>query len=122
MGTTATGSQISYMTLFAIKLEKNKKMHRFFQNLSEDGSNYKWCKLNRNLFKQHLQARYGKKLTDRILLFLDTQFGIIIRTPYEVFSKMLKDFVRGGASLWRKFAFHVFNVSGNEKLCEHDLF
>lgn len=67
-------------------------------------------------------SRYGKRLTERMIHFLDVNFGIQLRTTYDVYIKMLKDFVRGGFSMWRKFAFHVFNVAGNEKLCEHDLF
>lgn len=110
------------MTMFAIKLERNKKIHKFYVSVSDESNSVKYCKLNRNMFKAHLQKRYGKKLSDRMLLFIDTNYGILLRTPYDVFSKFLKDFVRGGSSVWRKFAFHVFNISGNEKLCEHDLF
>jgi hypothetical protein len=110
------------MSLLGIKLEKNRKLHKFFVSISDDGNNVKWCKLNRNLLKNHLIIRYGKKITDRILLFLDTNFGLVVRLQYEIFTKMIKDFIRGSFSLWRKFAYFVFNVSGNEKLCEHDLF
>lgn len=84
------------MSTFAIKLERNRKIHKFFVSVSDEGNNVKWCKLNRNLFKNHLAERYGKVLTERIMHFLDTNFGIILRSPYDVFTKMLKDFVRGG--------------------------
>jgi len=64
--------------------------------MSEDGTNVKWCKLNRNYFKMHLSSRYGKKITERMLYFLDTNFGIFLRTPYEHYSRMLKEFIKGG--------------------------
>ena len=57
-----------------------------------------------------------------MILYLDTNFGLLVRATYDTFSKLLKDFVRGGPSMWRKFTFHVFNLSGNDKLCEHDMF
>lgn len=82
----------------------------------------KFCKLNRIQFKNSLTARYGKKVTERMMLFLDTNFGILLRSPFEHYIKMLKEFVKGGAVLWRKFAFFCFNVTGNDKLCEHDMF
>lgn len=65
-------SNISYMSTFAMKLERNKKLHKFFVSVSDEGNSVKWCKLNRNLFKNHLVERYGRRITERILLFLDT--------------------------------------------------
>jgi len=35
---------------------------------------------------------------------------------------MLKEFVKGGPVMWRKFTFFCLNITGNEKLCEHDMF
>ena len=84
------------MNVLSSKLDNNKKLHRFFISISEDGTNVKWCKLNRNIFKAHLSSRYGKKVTDRMMHFLDTNFGIFLRTPFEHYSKMLKDFIKGG--------------------------
>jgi hypothetical protein len=85
-----------FMNVLSSKLDNNKKLHRFFISISEDGTNVKWCKLNRNTFKAHLSSRYGKKVTDRMMHFLDTNFGIFLRTPFEHYSKMLKDFIKGG--------------------------
>ena len=110
------------MSMLSIKLERSPKLHKFFISVSEEGHNVKWCKLNRNLFKNYLQERYGKKLSDRMLLFIDTNFGILLRWPYTTFTKVLKDFVRGGPSMWKRFAHFVYNFTGNEKLCEHDMF
>lgn len=36
--------------------------------------------------------------------------------------QIIKNFIKGGKKLWQKFAFAVFNISGNEKLCDHDMF
>ena len=57
-----------------------------------------------------------------MITFMDSNLGIILRTSYDSMIKILKDFMRGGPLMWRKFAFHIFNFSGNDKLCEHDLF
>jgi hypothetical protein len=57
-----------------------------------------------------------------MLLFLDTNFGPFNRSPFDHYMRMLKEFVRGGPIMWRKFAFFIFNISGNEKMCEHDMF
>ena len=78
--------------------------------------------MNRIQFKNSLTVRYGKKVTERMILFLDTHFGILLRSPFEQYVKMLKEFVKGGPTLWRKFTFFCFNLNGNEKLCEHDMF
>ena len=97
-------------------------MHRFFISQSDEGSSVKFCKLNRITFKANLAVRYGKKVAERMLMFLDTNFGIMLRSPFEQYVKMLKEFVKGGPVMWRKFAFFCFNITGNEKLCEHDMF
>jgi hypothetical protein len=110
------------MNVLSSKIDFNKKLHKFFVSMSEDGSSVKWCKLNRATFKTHLSLRYGKRVTDRMMYFLDTNFGIFLRTPFDHYSKMLKDFVKGGPLMWKKFAFTVFNVNANDKLCDHDMF
>jgi hypothetical protein len=78
--------------------------------------------LNRITFKSSLAVRYGKKVTERMILFLDTHFGILLRSPFDHYVKMLKEFVKAGPVMWRKFAFFCLNIAGNEKLCEHDMF
>jgi hypothetical protein len=35
---------------------------------------------------------------------------------------IVAEFVKGGKQLWQKFAYFVYNISGNEKLCDHDMF
>lgn len=119
---TSSQPSIGYMSMLAMKLDKNKKLHRFFISVSDEGNSIKWCKLNRVLFRTNLSARYSKKLADRIMTFLESNFGSLLRATYDTYSRMLKDFVRGGGPLWRKFLFFVFNLSGNDRLCEHDLF
>ena len=59
---------------------------------------------------------------DRMIYFLDTNFGIFLRTPYEHYSKMIKEFAKGGPLMWRRFAYQIFNINGNDRLCDHDMF
>jgi hypothetical protein len=56
------------------------------------------------------------------LLFFENHFGALSRSSYESYVKILKEFVKGGPVMWRKFAFFCFNLGGNDKLCEHDMF
>jgi hypothetical protein len=74
---------VTYMNILDERIDNNKKLHRFFISISDEGTNVKWCKLNRNMFKNYLQERYGKKLSDRMVLFLDTNFGILLRSPFD---------------------------------------
>lgn len=57
-----------------------------------------------------------------MLSFLDFHFGPLLRLSFDGYLKLLREFCKGGPMLWKKFAFCVFNFSGNDKLCEHDLF
>jgi len=40
----------------------------------------------------------------------------------EGYIHIISDFIKGGKPLWQKFAYFIFNISGNEKLCDHDMF
>jgi hypothetical protein len=111
-----------FINILGSKLDHNRKLHNFFISMSEEGSNVKWCKLNRNSFKAHISSRYGKKVMERMMYFLDTNFGIFLRSPFDHYSKMLKEFVKAGPIMWRRFAYQAFNISTNDRLCDHDMF
>jgi len=57
-----------------------------------------------------------------MITFLDSKVHSLYRMDFKGYVKMLKDFIRGGPKLYKKFLFFVLNDSGNGKLCEHDLF
>ena len=68
--------------------------------MSDDGSALRWAKLNRNLFKLFLQERYGRRLAERMVSFIDGQLFPIARIEFKLFVKLLKDFIKGGYPLW----------------------
>eukprot|EP00347_Sterkiella_histriomuscorum_P000292 403376443 len=104
------------------QLESSKQFQNFFLKMAEDDSVLRWSKLNKNNLKQFLQDRYGKRVSERMLSFLENTFGSLYRIDFKTFVKLLKDFVRGGPQLWLRFAFNSFNITGNGMLCEHDMF
>jgi hypothetical protein len=54
--------------------------------------------------------------------FFDSNIGIIARKTLDGYISIVAEFVKGGKQLWQKFAYFVYNISGNEKLCDHDMF
>jgi len=40
--------------------------------ISDDNSALRWSKLNKNLFKNYLQERYGKRIAERMVVFIDS--------------------------------------------------
>ena len=90
--------------------------------MSEDDSAIRWAKLNKNAFRSFLQERYGKKMGEKMVQFIDTNLMQVFRNDFKSYVKMIRDFLKGGTSLWNKFAFHILNMASNGKLCEHDMF
>ena len=90
--------------------------------MSEDDSALRWCKLNKNTFKNYLADRYGKKVSDRMLNYLESTFGNFFRIDFQTYLKYLKDFLKLGQKAWINFAFQAFNITANGKICEHDMF
>lgn len=90
--------------------------------MSEDQTSLRWCKLNRNAMKLFIQDRYGKKISDRMIIFLESNLGTLFRIDYEQFNKLIRDFIKGGPNFYKNFCFFSMNITGNGKLCEHDMF
>jgi hypothetical protein len=93
-----------------------------FIKMSEEETSLKWCKLNKNSLKVFLSERYGKKISERMLIFLESSLSSFFRIDFKGFVKLIRDFVKGGPALHLRFCFASLNISGNGKLCEHDLF
>lgn len=47
------------LIIMSAKLKRNKKFNSFFVNMAEEGTIASFCKLNKTLYKQLLQGRYG---------------------------------------------------------------
>ena len=57
-----------------------------------------------------------------MITFLENNFGTLYRIDFKAFIKIIRDFIKGGSLTWQKFAFTSFNITGNNQLCEHDMF
>ncbi len=68
--------------------------------MSEDESALRWSRLNKNSFRTFLSDRYGRKIADKMLNFLELQFGSLYRMEYKSFIKLVKDFLKGGPNIW----------------------
>ena len=120
--TEAHDYRTNALIIMAAKLKKNKKFKSFFVNMAEEGTIALFCKLNKLQYKQLLTKRYNQKLTERIVKFVDINVGQLGRKTLEGYIHIISDFIKGGKPLWQKFAYFIFNISGNEKLCDHDMF
>lgn len=69
-----------------------------------------------------LAERYGRKISDRMIAFLEQVYGQLNRIDFKQFVKIVRDFIRGGPQVHSKFCFYAMNLTGNGKICEHDLF
>ncbi|CDW83717.1 UNKNOWN [Stylonychia lemnae] len=103
-------------------LEQSKAFQGFFLKLAEDDSALRWSKLNRNTFKQFLQDRYGRKISERMITYIEANFGTLYRIEFKAFIRIIRDFIKSGPATWQKFTFTSFNITGNNQLCEHDMF
>ncbi len=120
--TEARDYRTNALIIMAAKLKKNKKFKSFFVNMAEEGTIALFCKLNKLQYKQLLTRRYNQKLTERIIKFVDINIGQVCRKTLEGYIQIISDFIKGGKPVWQKFAYFIFNISGNEKLCDHDMF
>ena len=57
-----------------------------------------------------------------MMKFIEAQFGAINRKTIDNFISFINDFLKGGKPLWQRFAYFLFNISSNDKLCDHDMF
>ena len=82
----------------------------------------KWAKLNRNLFRDFLQERYGKKIAEKMINFIEVTFAPLNRMDFNSFVRLFRDFVKGGVTIHAKFCFNVFKGTHTNCVCEHDLY
>ena len=105
-------------------LEKQKDFQELSQFLFR-GSNFGRLdhrEFSKQAFREHLNDRYSKQITDRIMLVLESQNMIKPQMSEMDYAQMICDMLNLGPEFYKKLLFACLSKLNPGRICEHDIF